>query len=139
MKKLIGLGLLLSATLAFAEMRDVTYSVSVVGTETNSKSYVVRGEIMAIRVTVPEGATGNITVATSEQTILSKSGVSASTTYYPKVATHNTSGTAISFVDFASNSVPLYANPVSAGLLTTTVVGASAGTNTYTIKVIVKE
>lgn len=129
-KMLIGLlGVLAcGSVMAAADSRD--FSCSVASVSTGTASYVVRGDIEAVRVIVPAGATGTVTLATANETVFTKSDMTASATFYPRLKV-NTSAGGTNLTEGVTDKY------VSAGLLTATVVNsASLITNTYTVRVI---
>ena len=132
MKKLIAFalaGLVAGSALAGLDYKD--YSVTVTNTGANSAVYVIRGEIQAVRVVVPATHTCQVAVVSAENTILSKSGITSSSTFTPRILTDSTAG--------ASSTNAIYGQIATAGAVTTTVTGASSGTNTYTVRVIYKD
>jgi hypothetical protein len=131
-KMLIGLAAVLasgSVVLAAADSRDFTCNVTSISTGT--ASYVVRGDIEAVRVIVPTGGTGTVTLATANETVFTKADITASTTFYPRLKV-NTSAGGTNLVEAVTDKY------VSAGTLTATVVNsATTLTNqNYTIRVI---
>jgi len=136
MKKLIALlAVALCAGSAFAQMDDATFSLSSITTNSDSASYVLRGEIEAINVIIPAGKTATVAVATSEATVFSASLTSSTDgIFYPRAQVTTTDGT-------ASLTNAVLTKFVAAGTVTATVtpgVGAT-GTNSYTVKVIYKK
>lgn len=138
MKKLMVLTALLASGLAvLAAMDDKTYNVTVIGTTTNSANVVLRGELEAVKIDVPNGATGTVTVATSDGTVFSKADIAADVIYFPRVALHTTAGVAATFVGGTNDTANAwYGKAPLAGDVTVTVIGQSAGTNAYSVKVI---
>lgn len=103
------------------------YSVTVVDTATNSQSFVVRGPLLGVWIDAPANATGTVSVATRGSTVFSAASVAADVTYYPVVQNVNSTGTLVS-AQFVP--VPL------AGSTTVQVIGGSAGTNTWPVKLL---
>jgi len=127
----VGLGFA-SMVMAQADSRDFLCTVTSISTGT--ASYVVRGEIAAVRVIVPTGGTGTVTLATANETIFSKADVATTATFYPRLKV-NTSAGGTNIVDGVTDRF------VSAGLMTATVANsATTVTNgTYTIRVIYRK
>ena len=138
MKKMLMIAILAAfAQAGFAAMDDRDYSVAVIGTATNSQSFVLRGELEAVYVTIPASATGTVTVATSQGTVFTKSALTASGVYFPRVALQTTAGAAATFVGGTNNTANAwYGKAPLAGSVTVTVIGESEGTNTYGAKII---
>lgn len=137
MKKLIVFAAMFAVS-AFAGFDARVFPVSVVSTATNSNVQAVRGEVMSVAVTVPAGATGTVSVLTADgQTIFSKS-VTASGVFYPRQPIVTSAGAAITTVDAGAITNSLYTPFVINGIVTTKVVGASSGTNAYSVTVNVK-
>jgi hypothetical protein len=86
MKRLLAIALvaLVAVSPAFATMRARTYTITQTGTTTNSKSYTLRGLCEAIKIDVAAGATGTVTVSSSEFTLFRATNVSADVTYMPR-------------------------------------------------------
>lgn len=103
------------------------YSVTVVGTATNSQSFVVRGPLLGVWIDAPANATGTVSVATRGATVFSAAGVAADVTYHPVVQCVNSTGTLVS-AEFTP--IPL------AGSTTVQVIGGSAGTNVWPVKLL---
>lgn len=117
----------LAATAAFAGMNSRTLTFEVVGTNAVAKATTVRGDLAAVAVTVPSGATGTVAVAANGETLLSKGSLSADAVFRPVVGVCNASGSAI------SNE---YTRPAIAGLVDVTVTGTGTATNTYKVELI---
>lgn len=132
--------LMLCVGAAYGSMDDKLYSIAVVSTATNSSSLVLRGELEAVHIDVPTGKTGTVTVATAQDTLLTKAGIAADVVYYPRVATHTTAAAAATFVGGTNNVANTwYTKPVMAGAVTVTVIGQAAGTNTFNVRLIYKK
>lgn len=114
------------AVSAFGGMLTRDYSVTVISTATNSQSLVVRGELAGVWIDAPANATGTVSVATRGATIFTASAVTADVTYYPVVQSVNSTGT----VEAVFSKIPL------AGSTTVQVIGGSAGTNAWPVKLI---
>jgi len=141
MKRLIvmALALLAMGVAAQADMDCRPYSLTVIGGATNSKTYVLRGELEAVHVSVPAGATGAVNVASSQGTLFNKTGVDASAVYYPRVALHTTAGVPATFVAGSAVTNAWYGKPVMAGEITVRLIGeVAAGTNTFVTTLIYK-
>jgi hypothetical protein len=133
MKKLIvGLVLLACAVLPIlaGQCDNEPFSVQAIGTTTNTRSIVVRGELEAIKVDVTAGQTCDVSVATAELTLFSKTDIAADATFLPRAATHTTAGVAATFVGGTNDTANTwYSKMPMAGAVTVTVIGKSAGTN----------
>ena len=155
MKKILCIAAVLAACAlpALAVMDDVTYSMgAATGTAVTAKSYVIRGELEAIQVSISAGATCSVTVADSFGRVFEKTNITASTAYYPRIAVQTTAGAAYTFeavgsagdgtgftnytfTSAQSDKIPL----ASAVTVTVTNAIAVATTNTATIKLIVNK
>ena len=132
MKKLIAVFLLIAAASlqALAVSDSEPFSVQAIGTTTNTRSIVVRGELEALKVDITAGQTCDVTVATAELTLFSKSDIAADATFLPRAATHTTAGVAATFVGGTNDTANTwYSKMPMAGSVTVTVIGKSAGTN----------
>lgn len=128
MKKIMfALCLALAAGAAFAGMNNRSLSFEVIGTNAVAKTTTVRGDLAAIAVTVPEGATGAVAVTANGETLLSKSGLEASAVFRPIVQGCGSTGAAV------SNQ---YQRPAIAGPAVVTVTGTGTATNTYKVELI---
>lgn len=127
MKKIMILALALAASTAFAGMNNRALSFEVVGTNVVTKTTMVRGDLAAVQVTVPEGATGTVAVASGGATLLSKSSLSSSAVFYPVVQSCGSSGSAI------SNE---YQRAAVCGPTTVTITGTGSATNVYKVNLI---
>lgn len=137
---------------AFAGMDDAVYSIQTIAngaSSTNSATYALRGTVEHIYVDVPALSTGAVTVASSHETIFSKSGIAADACYTPRKAAQTYTGAALSWTELGSNNDGLTTNVVTstqgiggsekyavAGDVTVTVVGASTGTVTYGVTIV---
>jgi hypothetical protein len=133
-------GITLSAN---AAVENLTFANSSIGTAQCSRAYTVRGTIKSVYFDVPATKTGAVTLATSEGTVFSVAAVSADTKYNPRLATHNGSGVAATWLTTGDGSTNAAANVVYgdiavAGTLTATFIPAvgTTETNTWTVKVI---
>jgi len=141
MKRMLIIAALVAVcSVAHATMDDRYYSVTVIATATNSQSFVLRGELEAVAITIPTGSTGTVTVATQQGTVFSAAGLTASAVYFPRVALSTTAGVAATFVGGTNNVANAwYGKAPLAGPVMVTVIGQSAGTNTYGAKIIYKK
>jgi hypothetical protein len=140
MKKFLVIAAILAVcgVTANAAMQALDFAVAVSGTSTNSRAYTVRGTVEGVYVTVPTGATGTVTVATTEQTLFTKS-CTASAFYPVQVPVYTTAGAAATFNTYsatntaggatAAEAQAWYTKPAMAGVVTTTIVAAGGGTN----------
>jgi len=142
MKKLMGILMVL----AFAgishgqQMASYTFSEDVVGTTTNSSAVVLRGEVYSVKVDVAASATGTVSIATAQSTVFSKASIAADATYFPLAAAHTTAGDAATFVGGTNDTANAVYRPIPlAGSVTCTVIGQSAGTNTYNVTIVYKK
>lgn len=93
----------LAVTPAFAFMDTKDYPLAVTGTGTTSNSFVIRGEIEAVSiVTVPTGATGDVTITSGEDTIFAKTGIAAAATYHPVTPIHTYAGVAATVASYSA-------------------------------------
>lgn len=121
---------------ARAEVTDTPYSLSAVTTNQASASYIVRGQVEGILITIPATKTAAVTVATSSGTTLfTKSGLTSATDGFIP----------LQFPFYGSDGVALYAGTNAvvgkvgiAESVTATVAPAAntTGTNTYSVKLI---
>jgi len=130
------------AATASAQMADTDFAVSLVGTNTAAKTYVIRGELESIYVDVPASATNTVVVTSEQGTLFSKSSIAADAWYLPRVATHTTAGAAATFNTYSStnslvaNAQTWYSKAAMAGPITVTVTGENASlTNATTTTV----
>jgi len=125
------------AATASAQMADTDFAVSLVGTNTAAKTYVIRGELESIYVDVPASATNTVVVTSEQGTLFSKSSIAADAWYLPRVATHTTAGAAATFVGGTNDTANVwYSKAAMAGPITVTVTGENAAlTNATTTTV----
>jgi hypothetical protein len=130
-KVLAGLAAFVATSVAlFAGMEDREFACTVIGTATNTVTYVLRGELQAVQVDMTTPSTCTVTVASDELTLFSKASITADATYLPRVATHDNAGTVITNASFGGYDAPPMAGPI-----TVTVVGQDAGGRTNAAKV----
>lgn len=138
MKK-IAIGAMLFVALgvaAHAQMNDVAYNLTVVGTGTNSAGYVLRGELEAIHVDVVGTTTGTVTVTSNDgRTLFTKASIAADATYLPVAALHTTAGAAATFNTYSqtgmvANAQAWYGKQPMAGKITVTLIGEDGATVT---------
>jgi hypothetical protein len=133
MKKLISLIVLAAwAFPAFALMDTKDFSATVVGTATGTQSYVIRGELEGVYVTVPSGGTATVTIASREQTLFTKS-CTASAFYPILIPAYGTTGSALTQSAYLSTNV-VYTKAAMAGSITATFVGENAASVTNSWK-----
>ena len=125
------------AATASAQMADTDFAISLVGTNTAAKTYVIRGELESIYVDVPASATNTVVVTSEQGTLFSKSSIAADAWYLPRVATHTTAGAAATFVGGTNDTANVwYSKAAMAGPITVTVTGENAAlTNATTTTV----
>ena len=125
------------AATASAQMADTDFAVSLVGTNTAAKTYVIRGELEGIYVDVPANATNTVVITSEQGTLLSKASIAADVWYLPRVATHTTAGAAATFVGGTNDTANVwYSKAAMAGPITVTVTGENAAlTNATTTTV----
>ncbi len=135
---------------AFAGMDDAVYSIQTIGngaSSTNSATYALRGTVEHIYVDVPALSTGAVTVASSHETIFSKSGIAADACYTPRKAAQTYAGASHTWTELGTNSTGAVGMTITqnaldmekyavAGDVTVTVVGASTGTVTYVVTIV---
>lgn len=141
MKKVLSIALVaLCAGFAVAGMDGLPLSVSVIGTATGTASRVIRGELEGIYINVAAGSTQTVTLATSEQTLFTKATITADTWYPLRYALYGSTGSALTFVGGTNNTANAwYGKAPLAGLVTLTVIGECATTNTTTVTPIVSQ
>jgi len=123
-----GMALAILAPLALgAGMLTRDYDVTVIGTATNSKEFVVRGYLEGIHIDAPAGATGTVSVATLGSTFFTAADAAADVVYFPVFPVHNSTGTVVSAE---------YTKWPLEGKTKVQVIGGSAGTNTWGIGLI---
>jgi hypothetical protein len=130
------------ATTVSAQIADTDFAVSLVGTNTAAKTYVIRGELEGVYVDVPANATNTVVITSKQGTLLSKASIAADVWYLPRLATHTTAGAAATFNVYSStnsltaNAQTWYSKAAMAGPITVTVTGENAGlTNSTTTTV----
>jgi hypothetical protein len=142
MKKLMVIAAaLMVAGIGYGQQMDShTFAVPVIATATNTSAVVLRGEVYSVKVDVAANATGTVSIATAESTVFSKASIAADATYFPLAAAHTTAGAAATFVGGTNDTANAWYRPIPlAGLVTVTVIGQSAGTNTYNVTVVYKK
>jgi hypothetical protein len=141
--------LALFAFAAMAGMDNVPYKVSVIASETNSATYVLRGTIESIYVDVADLSTNTVTITSDQGTIFTKAGITADTQFFPRVAGQTTAGVAYTFSTLGSDSGGATTNLFTsaqydkiavAGPVKVTVIGQNASTtNTTTTTIIINK
>jgi len=136
-KALTGLAAFMATSVAlFASMEDRDFSCTVIGTQTNAVTYVLRGELEAIKVDVTAPSTGTVTVVSDELTLFSKASIAADATFLPRAATHTTAGIAATFVGGTQNVANVwYGKQPMAGPVTVTLIGENGAAVTNNTKV----
>jgi hypothetical protein len=142
MKKLIVpvLFLIAFASLSQAQVMDTrTFTLSHIGTNVASQSFVLRGELESVYVDVTASKTQTVAVASAYGTALSQS-FTADGVRYPRIQLHNASGVAQTVVDAGTNTNAVLGKFPMAGPITVTVTPAanSTGTNTTAVTLIYK-
>ena len=136
-KNVLILAACLLASVGFAQMDDKDYNIAVVGSTTNTASYVLRGALEGVYVNVPAGTlTGTVTVATEQETLFTRA-ITANGMYRPRVSTHTTAGAAATFNTYSNTAATAsaelaqtwYDKAAMAGLVTVTVAETGIGTN----------
>jgi hypothetical protein len=119
---------LVAVNFAVAEPEDRFVEIPVTGISTQTGSIAVSGRIQAVAVTVPNNATGTVSVASTWEQVLLSSNQTASAIFYPVVQAHGVLGT---------NLVGEYVEKVTMGRLTVSIANfASAITNgVYVVRV----
>jgi len=150
MKKFfIFIAVLLLALQAYAGMDAVDYTFTVTAATTNSKAYTLRGKVESVKITVPTGGTGTVTIASAQDTILTASSIAATATYYPRVALCTDAGAPLANVNTiitwrgtndvsTTNTITeaLYGKMPIAGAVTVSIVGEQTGTNSWTTTIV---
>jgi hypothetical protein len=136
-KALTGLVAFMATSVAlFASMQDREFSCTVVGAGTNAVTYVLRGELEAIKVDVTAPSTSTVTVASDQLTLFSKASIAADATFLPRAAIQTTAGVAATFVGGTNNAANAwYDKQPMAGSVTVTLVGENAASVTNNTKV----
>lgn len=139
MKKIIALvcSLIAFASLSLAQTMDSrTFTLSHIGTNVASQSFVLRGELQSVYVDVTANKTQTVAVASAFGTALSQS-FTADAVRYPRVQLQSTAGTDI--ISGTTSNTAFGKFPM-AGAITVTVTPAanSTGTNTTAVTVIYK-
>ena len=142
MKKFLSVIVLVALAFpAFALMDTKDFTATVVGTGTGTQSIVIRGSLEGVYVTVPSGGTATVTIATSEQTLFTKSCTSSA--FYPiLVPAYGSTGAALTqsaygstyAVTTNSNTILTPSTAYALVAYTTTAVNVSGEvttTNTY--------
>jgi hypothetical protein len=139
--------LALLASAGFAQyVDDLPLSYTLIGTNSGSFSYVMRGEIAAVRVTGTSGGTCDVEVTGGNVgSIFSKAAISVPDTYFPKIAAHGITGSAITFTTSVTSGAATanswYTGIPVGGVVTVRVAGAVATTvtNTYGVTILYKK
>ena len=122
------LALVCAVTGVIAGMDDRDFYFTVTGTETQTVSYVLRGHLESVYVDIDGSATNDVTITSTEDTLLDVGAESADAVYYPRTPRMDYLG--------GTNTDDLVRFPM-AGLITTTLIGANpanrVSTNTITI------
>lgn len=151
MKKIIYimLAIVAASVSAFAEMDDVTSSGTTVTTAGFTNSYIVRGEVEGVIVEIPTAKTATVSIATASGVTLYTGTALTSATdgYFPiRFPARDSSGAILSAITAqaaAANAATniIYSKIGVAELVTFTVNPAAntTGTNTYSVKLIVKK
>jgi hypothetical protein len=158
MKKLSFVGVALVAMSiagsAFADMDDLPFTTGLAvtngGTHAGIASYIVRGTVEGVVVTITgAGATNAVTLTSADgQTIFSKSGCTVGTNTYPIVTPVFIASTGAALTDtlYAYNSVTNVSYTVAryggipvASKVTLSVVGSGTGTNTTAVKILYRK
>jgi hypothetical protein len=95
---LMALALIALAGVAFGEMDDKLYNLTVVSNASTTGSYVLRGTLRAVHIDVTAPATSTVAVTSEDgRTLFSKAGIAADAVYLPVAALHTTAGAAATF------------------------------------------
>ena len=145
MKK-ISIGMLSAAVLmaimacvALAEMNDVQFGGSVVNTTALTNSYVVRGEVGGVLVTLPTVQTCTVVIASSEGTIFTKTVSGAAGNYYYtlRYPAYGSTGSALGFTDSTGTITNAVVAPLAVASKVTAIitrVAPTAITNTIAVQ-----
>lgn len=141
---LIGMTFIALAGMAFGDMDDKLYNLTVIGAGTNTGSIVLRGTLEAVAVDVTAPSTSTVTVATSDgRTLFTLAGIAADAVYYPRAASHTTAGGLATFNSHWSTNAGVtsveaqtwYVKQPMAGPITVTLVGQNDTSVTNNTKV----
>ena len=125
-----GAGLFALTPKVTAEMHDVDFKVDIDnGTNVASKTFVLRGKLQAVQITVPPSfygtattvsPTGDVTITGNGYTLFEKDTIIADGTYFPRIKLQMTNGAAATF-----NAYP---TALSSSITTNTII-TYGGTN----------
>lgn len=140
---MIGITLIALAGVSLGDMDDKLYNLTVVGSQTNSSSIILRGTLEAVLIDVTAPSTSTVTVATSDgRTLFSKADIAADAVYHPLAASHTTVGGLATFSTYsvtgdvaAAHTQTWYVKQPMAGAVTVTLVGQNGTSVTNNTKV----
>jgi len=120
-------------------MEGRQFSVTAIGTNVASQTFVLRGELEAVYVDITATKTQTVAIATAQGTAFSRS-ITADGLYFPRAQIHDSAGNAQTVVDGGANTNKVFGKFPFAGPVTLTVTPAAdtTGTNTTTVTVIYK-
>jgi hypothetical protein len=136
--------LALGVSYATAEMDNRSFgALQTVGASTNSRNYVLRGELYGVYVNVGTATTRTqtVTVASAEQTLFTKD-VSADGWYPLQYPQYGATGSALTFNTYSATGMVARAQAWNeraplAGTVTVTVVGKNGANKTNTTEAVV--
>lgn len=132
----LGIGLAISGAAIAQTMDTRVYTVTSIGTNAASQTFVLRGELESLYVDVTATKTQTVAVASAFGTAFSAA-ITADAVYYPRVQEQTSAGAAITSGSTTNTSFGKFpmAGPVT---LTVTPAADTTGTNTTTVTVIYK-
>jgi hypothetical protein len=140
MKKIAVFALTFALMLAvsFAAQGTATASITVNGAVTNTATLSLNGQLDYIKVTCPSGATGTVSLVTTDGiTLFSKASCTGTNNYLVRLAAQTTAGASATFVGGTNDTAnTVYVKLGLADSVTATVIQAIATTNTYGIKLV---
>jgi hypothetical protein len=151
MKKLVYILAVLVAfsVTAKAAMDDVSYTLTSITTNESSASYMVRGEIEGVIVSIPANKTGTVTVATaSGVTLYTGTDLTSATDGYVPLRYPAKSSTGATLVSITAQAAAanaatniVYTKIGVAELITATIAPktGTSETNTYSVKLIINK
>ena len=124
---------------AFAGMEAQTFGSSVIGVNTSTAAYTLRGEVYGVYVTAASDSTNTVQIKDSFGVIFTNAAITTSGFYPVRVAAYSTAGAALTFVGGSNNTANSWYVPRAvAGPVTCHLAGAGAEfkTNTYQATII---
>ena len=128
---MIALSLLACGLVAYGEMDDKVYNLTVLSNATSTAGYTLRGVLEAVAVDVNAGCTSTVKVTTSDGRVLfNKEAIAADAVYLPMVALQTTNGAAATFTSVGTNDAngvanAWYGKSPMAGVVTVSLTGVN--------------